>query len=123
MDNSIVVDGVVLPAPAQDGIQIKPEPIWSDNAGRTSTCYFVGDIRAVKTTLSISWGTLTYEQAEKIRSAFTHLGKPFFSLTYTDDTGQRQTINCYSTMPQSAVHTYRDECGNITGMTVDVVQR
>lgn len=123
MDNSIVVDGVVLPAPAQDGIQIKHEPIWSDNAGRTSTCYFVGDIRAVKTTLTISWDTLTYEQVVLIRNAFTSLGKPFFTLTYTDDTGNRPTIDCYSTMPSSAIHTYRDECGNVTGMTVDVVQR
>lgn len=123
MDNSIIVDGVTLPPPAVDGITITPEAIWSNNAGRTSSCEFVGDIRAVKTTLSISWNNLTYADVKKIRAAFTHFGKPFFNITFTDDTGTRQTVRCYSTLPSSSIHTYRDSAGNVTGMAVDIVQK
>lgn len=122
MDNNIIVDSVTLPPPAQDGISYTPEAIWSENAGRSGNCDFVGDVRAVKGTLSIKWDTLTYAEVSLIRSAFTHMGKPFFYITFTDDTGQRKTLHCYSTMPASSIHTYRDENGNVTGMTVDVVE-
>lgn len=123
MDNNVIVDGVVLPAPAQDGIEYALEAIWSDNAGRVANCDFVGDVRAVKGTLSLKWDTLTYSQVKLIRQAFTHLNKPFFNITFTNDEGKRTTLRCYSTMPKSTIHTYRDDKGNITGMTVDVVQK
>ena len=122
MDNNITVDGVTLPAPAQDGVSYAPEAIWSENAGRAGNCDFVGDVRAVKGTLSLSWGKLTYAEAALIRSAFTQLGKPFFNITFTDDTGQRRMLRCYSTLPASSIHTYRDNKGSVTGMTVDVVE-
>lgn len=123
MDNNIIVDGITLPPPAKDGLSLKPEPIWSDNAGRVSNCAFVGDIRAVMWNIDITWQDLTYEQVKLIRKAFTSAAKPFFNMTFTTDEGERLTIRCYSTMPSSTIRTYRDERGQITGMTVSVVQK
>lgn len=122
MDNNIVVDGVTLPPPAQEGVSYAPEAIWSENAGRAGNCDFVGDVRSVKCTLSITWESLTYSEVSLIRGAFTRLGKPFFTITFTDDTGQRKTLRCYSTLPSSSIHTYKDNKGNVTGMTVSVVE-
>lgn len=122
MDNNIIVDGVTLPPPTEGGISYAPELIWSENAGRTGNCTFVGDVKAVKGTLSISWGTLTYAQVSLIRSVFSNVGKPFFNVTFTDDTGNRKTMRCYSTMPSSSIRTYSKENGSLTGVSVDLVE-
>ncbi|GAB5081323.1 hypothetical protein Osc1_04960 [Hominimerdicola sp. 21CYCFAH17_S] len=121
MDNNIVVDGVTLPPPAQEGVSYAPEAIWSENAGRAGNCDFVGDVRAVKGTLSITWESLTYSEVSLIRGAFTQLGKPFFNVTFTDDTGQRKVLRCYSTLPSSSIRIY-NKSGDVANMTVDIVE-
>ena len=41
-----------MPCPTEDGVKFSEEKIWSENAGRTSACLMVGDIRAIKKTIS-----------------------------------------------------------------------
>lgn len=123
MDNNIYVDGVKLPPPAKEGISCGKQIIWSENAGRTASCEFVGDVRAVKTTVTLTWDKLTYADVSKIRNAFTHSGKAFFSLTFTNDVGQRETISCYSDTIESTIRTYRDSAGCVTGISVSVIQK
>lgn len=126
MENNIVVDGVALPPPAQGGIQYQQQLIWSKNAGRqTATGYFTGDIIAEKTTWTISWDALelTYAQIQTINTAFSRIGKPFFTITLTDDQGIRRTIRAYSAGRTSTVKSYRDSTGRITNVSVQVIER
>lgn len=122
MDNNIYVDGTKLPVPPKDGVSMSREPIWSSNAGRTADCTFVGDVKAWKWNISISWGKLSLAEVAVIRGAFTTLGKPYFYISITDDTGTRRTIRCYSTSPKSTVQVYEDDDGSVSGVSVDVVE-
>lgn len=121
-DNNIYVDGTPLPVPPKDGVSMSREPIWSSNAGRTADCTFVGDIRAWKWNISISWGKLSLDDVAAIRGAFSTLNKPYFNITFTDDTGTRRTIRCYSTSPKSTVQVYEDDDGSVSGASVDIVE-
>lgn len=126
MDNNVVVDGVTLPPPAKGGIQYQQQLIWSENAGRnTATGYFTGDIKAEKGTWTLSWNDLelSYEQLRLINTAFSRIGKPFFTVTFTDDLGYRRTVRAYSAGRSSTVKTYRDDSGRITGVTVQIIER
>lgn len=122
MDNNIYVDGTKLPVPPKDGVSMSREPIWSSNAGRTADCTFVGDVKAWKWNISISWGKLSLAEVAVIRGAFTTLGKPYFNISITDDTGTRRTIRCYSTSPKSTVQVYEDDDGSVSGLSVDIVE-
>lgn len=126
-DNDVIVDGTIrLPAPAEGGIQYQQQLIWSQNSGRkTATALFTGDIKAEKGTWTLSWNDLelTYEQLRTIHQAFSHLGKPYFTITFTDDLGYRRTVRAYSAGRTSSIKTYRDERGRITGVTVPIVER
>lgn len=123
MNNNIIVDdNIVLPPPVEGGISIQPEFIWSQNAGRTASALFVGDIKTVKITMSISWEHLNYEQVQTIRGAFSRIGKPFFWLTYTGDDGIRTRKRFYSTSPSASIKTYTNSKGSITGVSVDLVE-
>ena len=122
MDNNIYIDGIRLPTLPQDGLNLSREPIWSANAGRTADCTFVGDIIGWKWNGSLSWGRLSFDEAAVIRRAFSSKGKPFFNITFTDDTGTRQTIRCYSTSPKSAIHVYKGDDGEVESISVDIVE-
>lgn len=122
MDNNIYIDGVKLPTLPQGGLNLSREPIWSANAGRTANCTFVGDIIGFKWNGSLNWGRLTLSEVSVIRGAVSVLGKPFFNITFTDDTGVRRTIRCYSTSPKSTVHVYKGDNGEVESLSVDIVE-
>ena len=124
--NDVIVDGVTLPPPAQGGIKYQQQLIWSKNAGRnTATAYFTGDIKAEKGTWTLSWNDLelTYAQLQTINNVFSRLGKPYFTITFTDDLGYRRTVRAYSAGRSSIIKSYRDDAGRITGVTVQIVER
>jgi len=126
MTNDLIVDGIALPPPSMGGIQYQQQLIWSKNAGRnTATGYFTGDIKAEKGTWSFTWNDqlLSYADLRKINAAFSRLGKPFFTVTFTDDLGYRRTVRAYSAGRSSTIKTYRDDRGRITGVTVQIVER
>jgi len=122
MDNNIYIDGTKLPVPPKDGVSMSREPIWSSNAGRTADCTFVGDIKAWKWNISISWGKLSLAEVAVIRGAFSTLSKPYFNITFTDDTGSRRTIKAYSTSPKGTVQVYQNTDGSVSGVSVDIVE-
>ena len=122
MDNSIYIGTTRLPTLPADGLALSREPIWSANAGRTADCTFVGDVKAWKWNGSLNWGRLTFAEVAIIRAAVTTLNKPFFNLTFTDDTGTRRTIRCYSTSPKSTIHVYKDSSGEVNSVSVEIVE-
>ena len=60
--------------------------IWSGNAGRTANCLMVGDIRAIKKTVTIKWYHLTGEQTAQINKYISNVDSPFFNATLLDET-------------------------------------
>lgn len=123
MDNNVYVDGTKLPVPPRDGVSMSREPIWSSNAGRTADCTFVGDVKAWKWNISISWGKLSLAEVRVIRNAFTTKSKPYFNITFTDDAGIRHSnVKCYSTSPKGTVQVYQDTAGYVSGVSVDIVE-
>ena len=60
--------------------------IWSNNAGRTANCKMVGDIRAIKKTVTLKWYHLTGEETAKLNEYISNVDSPFFSITLLDET-------------------------------------
>ncbi len=90
----LILDGVTLPTPARDGITVTPNHLWSENAGRnTATGKFVGDIIAVKYTVTVTYNTLTDEQMQLL-FGFSSSMKPWHSLRFPCG-GKLKTISCY----------------------------
>lgn len=116
-----VIDGTVLPMPSV--LQIKPEKVWSKNAGRTSSGKFVGDVIATKHTLHVEWRTLTQAQGAQLYD-LSH--KDFVSVTYVDpssSTGAEKTITCYVDGPSYSVYSYVNGLPRYTGTAIDLVQQ
>ena len=51
--------------------------IWSNNAGRTANCKMVGDIRAIKKTVTLKWYHLTGEETAKLNEYISNVDSPF----------------------------------------------
>lgn len=66
--------------------------IWSNNAGRTANCKMVGDIRAIKKTVTLKWYHLTGEETAKLNEYISNVDSPFFSITLLDETFQESTL-------------------------------
>ena len=79
--NIAVLDGVVLPVPAENGITVGYKKIWSKNTGRGSTGLMVGDIVAIKQTVDIKWTGIGTAEYDKIHNIVDNQQKAFVSLT------------------------------------------
>ena len=125
-DYHLYIDGTKMPPPAKEGIIDADQIIWSENAGRVANGDFVGDIIAVKKTLQITWGELTYEQYALIQSSISRLGHPFVTVSYwppsAKNDSQRRTIRCYSEGLTGTIVTYTPQ-GRIASVTVNLVQK
>ena len=79
--------------------------IWSGNAGRTANCLMVGDIRAIKKTVTIKWYHLTGEQTAQINKYISNVDSPFFNATLLDETFNEIKIRVYAGDPSlSLIH-------------------
>lgn len=74
-------NGVTLPSPVS--IQSNGELIWSENTGRSASGDLSGTALAEKQTFDITWGVLTQQEFETIRSA---LPKGFFPFQIGEQT-------------------------------------
>lgn len=79
----MIINGITVATPKHGGVVITDEPIWASNTGRSSTGKMIGDIVAWKTTISVTWPPLSFEDIEKIRNAVINAG-PFFKIKYYD---------------------------------------
>jgi hypothetical protein len=123
-DYNLYIDSTKMPPPAREGIQTGNEIIWSENAGRTASCLFVGDVRAVKKTLTITWNELTYSEVSTIKNHISRVGHPWVRVEYTDIDGDNQSFDGYTEGLKGGVRVY-DEKGNgrIIGVTLNIVER
>lgn len=84
------------PPTDEDGVKIGKQKIWSENTKRNAKCSMVGDIKAIKTTLLITWSKMTQSQLNGLDKAINDSKTPFFYITYVDESGNEKTKKFYS---------------------------
>ena len=90
------INNYTLPTPDEGGVKIGKQKIWSENTRRNAKCNMVGDVKAIKTTLSITWSKLTQGQLISLDSKINNPDEPFFPITYVDQAGNEITKKFYS---------------------------
>lgn len=117
-----VLGGTELPVPSV--LNIKPEKIWSKNAGRNSKGDFVGDVVTVKQTIHAEWRTMTKEQGATLYSK--SVNSDFMSCTYVDPASSsdaEKTITVYAAGPSYNVYSYVNGYPRYTGVAIDLVEQ
>ena len=65
---------------------IDKKKIMSDNAGLSSTCKYVGDVKGLQTTLHIEWANLQPQEVAIINEYVLNVQDADFPVTYLDET-------------------------------------
>lgn len=97
--------------------------IWSGNAGRTANCLMVGDIRAIKKTVTLKWYHLTGEETAKLNEYISNVDSPFFSITLLDETFQESTFDVYAGDPTYEVFGWDEKRQFCKGVAVDLIMQ
>ena len=97
--------------------------IWSNNAGRTANCKMVGDIRAIKKTVTLKWYHLTGEETAKLNEYISNVDSPFFSITLLDETFQESTFDVYAGDPTYEVFGWDEKRQFCKGVAVDLIMQ
>jgi hypothetical protein len=119
--SSLWFNNVAMPTPAKNGIEIKKEKVWSKNTKRTANATMVGDIIAIKYTLSITWPPLSDSEVALIDS---YLEPSFITVTFRDPkTGSNTTKTFYSGTPSYPVYSYANGVPTYNGVKVDLIQQ
>ena len=111
-----------LPTPDEGGVKIGKQKIWSENTRRNAKCTMVGDIKAVKTTLSITWSKLTQSQLNLLDEAINDPDAPFFNIIYVDvtNTGDEKTTTKKFYSDSSIEYTRKKYRKNKNGSYTDI---
>lgn len=123
MVQKLYFNGTEIPAPADGGVKFKNNKIWSNNAGRTSNCVMVGDIRAIKKTISLQWFNLTPAQTALINSFVSNAARPFFNVTMFDETYTPRTYSVYAGDPSYDVWGWDEKRQLCKGLAVDLIEQ
>lgn len=115
------IDGKIMPEPKFQGITFSKEKIWSKNTGRTASGKMVGDVIAIKTTMSISFPVLSGEQVKELDAAL----EPAFIDVYFKDPRKNEytTKTFYAGTPSYPVYSYAKGLPEYVGTTVDLIEQ
>lgn len=114
---------VDMPSPANGGMAIADEPIWSSNTGRGVTGLMTGDIVAWKKTLDLEFAALTYEQALLIRNTLRNAGE-FFLVRFKDSSASSWTqCTMYTSNLPRTIYSLAPGCRIVTGVRVQLVEQ
>lgn len=97
--------------------------IWSGNAGRTANCLMVGDIRAIKKTVTIKWYHLTGEQTAQINKYISNVDSPFFNVTLLDETFNEIKIRVYAGDLSYEIFGWDEKRQFCKGVAVDLIMQ
>ena len=111
------------PAPQEGGFVIGKEPIWSQNTGRVASGLMVGDIIAIKTTLEITWSKLLQSDLTKLNNAVCNSSKPFFNVTYCDETGASVTKSFYCSPNSYTRKHYTKDSIKYTDVSIRLIEQ
>lgn len=99
------------------------EKIWSNNAGRTASTLFVGDIRSIKKTIHIEWANCTPQETALINSYISNAGRPFFNITFLDEEFNEVTKSVYAATPSYEQWGWDEKRRLCKVIAVDLVER
>lgn len=99
------------------------EKIWSNNAGRTASTLFVGDIRSIKKTIHIEWANCTPQETALINSYISNAGRPFFDVTFLDEEFAEITKSVYAATPTYEQWGWDEKRRLCKIIAVDLVER
>ncbi len=77
------LNGVEMPAPMADGVDLSTEHIWSKNTGRNGRGTMIGTVNVDKRTVTIKWPPLTEDQVALIEANVSRPGRPWVRITMT----------------------------------------
>lgn len=120
------IRGTQVAEPAKGGVQITDEPVWGENTARNvNTGLMVGDIKAWKKTVQITWPPLTFAQAKQILDQIKVTGSsPFYKIKYYDtSTSSLTEITVYSGNLQRTVESISNAYKRQTGVTVTFIEQ
>lgn len=121
MAQPIVIGGVTMPLLKAEGLSITKEKVWSSNTGRASDGGMIGDLVAIKYTLSCEWPALSREEVAVIDAAIT---PAFFNVTFLDPgSNTRITRTFYAGTPTYSVYSYVDGVRTYSGVAVDLIEK
>ena len=122
-DKTLTINEWTPPAPQEGGFVIGKEPIWSENTGRVASGLMVGDIIAIKTTLEITWNKLLQDDLTELNKAVCNSSKPFFDVTYCDETGTKSTKTFYCSPNSYTRKHYTKDSIKYTDVSIRLIER
>lgn len=119
----MVINGTTVKTPKLGGITITDEPIWTSKTGRSTDGTMLGEIVAWKTTISVTWGPLTFAESKKIRNAIKSGGN-FFKIKYHDDDAEKMVEKTVyvGNMPRT-VYSLVASCRWHTDCTINFIEQ
>lgn len=72
---------------------INKEKIMSDNAGLSSACKYVGDVKGLQTKIHIEWANLKPQEVAVINQYVLNMQDLYFPVTYIDEEFKEITVN------------------------------
>ena len=117
------IGGYEPPAPDKGSVQVGVQKIWSENTKRTASAKMVGDIKAIKTTLDISWAEMKQEDLKKLDEKVSNKSQSFFNVTYVDQRGVQQTKKFYADSMSYTRDVYRNGTIWYTDVSLSLVEQ
>ncbi len=121
MTQKMSFGGIEVAQPAE--VKFGNEKIWSENAGRSSSCIMVGDIRAIKKTISLTWYHLTPEEIGLINSFISNIDRTFFQISLLNEEFEYKTYNVYAGTPSYEVWGWDENRQFCKGVSVDLIEQ
>lgn len=112
------IDNIDVAAPKS--LTIDRNKLWSSNAGRLDSGYFVGDLIAVKTKLNIKWPPLSQAEASQL---LTLLDRQFVSITYKSETGTDATKDFYFGDVSTGIYSWANGQQLVSGISCNAIER
>ena len=121
------IRGTRVKEPAKDGVQITDEPVWGENTMRdVNTGKMMGDIKAYKKTVAVTWPPMTFAEANQILSLLkgSSGASPFYKIKYNDSSaGTLDEITVYNGNLQRTVASISSAYQRQTGVTVTFIEQ
>ena len=110
-----------MPNPANSGVVISDEPIWTSSTGRDTTGTMQGSIVAWKTTIDITLPALTFSQANTVRKAIKNAGS-YFNISI-GDAGDDVTFTVYTSNIPRTIYSNANGLKYVIDMKLQFVER
>lgn len=114
-------NGETVAAPSE--VSFTNNKIWSNNAGRTANCRMVGDLRAIKKTITLKWYHLTGAETAKLNEYISNVDSPFFNVTFLDETFNETTVSVYAGDPSYEIFGWDEKRQFCKGVAVDLIMQ